>query len=69
MLAYHDAEAAGWCSVGPREDYAALESSRMLERVAAQPVWSVVCFFVAKAYRNHGALRALLRGTVGYAAS
>ncbi|MBC8077637.1 MAG: hypothetical protein H7Y32_16295 [Chloroflexales bacterium] len=47
--------------------FVALENSRILKRVDAQPVWSVVCFFVTKAYRNQGAPRALLRGAVDYA--
>lgn len=33
------------------EQYAALENSRILKHVDDQPVWFVVCFYVAKAAR------------------
>ncbi len=67
FLAYQDGRAVGWCSTGPRENYAALENSRILKRVDDQPVWSVVCFFVDKAARGGGVMYALLRGVVAYA--
>jgi GNAT superfamily N-acetyltransferase len=67
FLAYQDGRAVGWCSAGPRENYAALENSRILQRVDDQPVWSVVCFFVDKAGRGRGVMNALLRGVVNYA--
>lgn len=61
LLAYSNGEPAGWCALAPREDYPVLENSRVLARVDDQPVWSVVCFFVAKAHRRSGV-------TVQYAA-
>lgn len=67
FLAYDESGAIGWCSAGPREQYAALENSRILKRVDDQPVWSVVCFYVAKAARGQGVMYALLRGVVAYA--
>lgn len=67
LIAYVDGQPAGWCSVGPREDYAALENSRVLTRVDAQPVWSVVCFFMAKPFRKQGLMSALLQGAIRYA--
>ena len=66
LLGYHDGEPVGWCSVAPREVYPRLERSRVLKRVDDQPVWSVVCFFVAKAYRRHGVMRKLLEAATGY---
>ncbi len=68
VLAYWDGEPAGWCSLAPREQYASLERSNMLKRLDEQPVWSIVCFFVGKPYRNQGLLLPLLKGAVGYAA-
>jgi GNAT superfamily N-acetyltransferase len=35
--------------------------------VDEQPVWSVVCFFVARAYRRKGVTVALLKAAVEYA--
>lgn len=67
LLAYVDEKPVGWCSIGPRNDYAALENSRILKRIDDEPVWSIVCFFVAKPYRSKGIMSELLRGAVDYA--
>ena len=67
--AYAGDEAIEWVSLGPRETFSPLERSRTLVRVDAQPVWSIVCFFVAKPYRRQGLMVKLLRGAVAYAAS
>jgi GNAT superfamily N-acetyltransferase len=64
ILAYANGEPIRWCSVGPREAYSALEPSRVLKRVDDRPVWSVVCFFVAKRFRGKGLARKLLRASV-----
>jgi GNAT superfamily N-acetyltransferase len=69
LLAYLDGTAAAWCSLGPREQFKALENSRILKRVDDTPVWSIACFFVAKPCRGHGLMGALLRGAVAYAAA
>ena len=69
ILAYAGDEAIAWVSLGPRESFPPLERSRTLVRVDAQPVWSIVCFFVAKPYRRQGLMVKLLRGAVAYAAS
>ena len=69
LLAYVDGTAAGWCSLGPREHFKALENSRILKRVDDAPVWSIACFFVAKPYRGQGLMESLLRGAVAYAAA
>jgi len=54
ILAYHINEPVGWCSVAPREDFPVLENSRVLQRIDDKPVWSVVCFYINKAYRRKG---------------
>jgi GNAT superfamily N-acetyltransferase len=69
ILAYAGDEPAAWVSIGPRESFASLERSRTLKRVDDRPVWSIVCFFVAKAFRGQGLMVALLRGAVAYAVS
>ncbi len=68
LLAYEDGRPIGWCSAGPREQFAALEKSRSLKRIDDQPVWSIVCFYVAKKVRRRGVMAALLRGVLTYAA-
>jgi GNAT superfamily N-acetyltransferase len=67
LLAYHNDRPVGWCSIGRRENYILLENSRFLKRIDDQPVWSIVCFYVARAYRRKGVMSALLRGAVEYA--
>jgi GNAT superfamily N-acetyltransferase len=68
ILATIGDEPIAWVSVAPRESYPPLERSRTLRRVDAQPVWSIVCFFVAKPYRGQGLMAELVRGAVSYAA-
>jgi GNAT superfamily N-acetyltransferase len=67
VIGYEDGNPVGWCSIGPREAYAALEDSRILKRVDDTPVWSVVCYFVAKQYRKRDAMSHLLQGAVAFA--
>jgi GNAT superfamily N-acetyltransferase len=68
LVAYRDGVAVGWVSVGPREDYERLQHSRVLAPVDAQPVWSIVCFVVARSARRQGVARALLDAAIAYAA-
>jgi GNAT superfamily N-acetyltransferase len=67
ILAYAAGEVAGWISVAPRENYPALERSRTLKRIDGAPVWSIVCFFVAKDRRGKGIAGRLIRAAVEYA--
>jgi GNAT superfamily N-acetyltransferase len=67
ILAYSSGEPVGWCSLGPRGSFPVLDRSRILKRVDDQPVWSVVCFFVAKKHRRQGLAVKLLEAAVAYA--
>ncbi len=68
ILAYHQGEPVAWCSVAPRESYAALERYRALPRVDnADAVWAVTCFFVDRRFRRQGLTCALLKAAVDYA--
>ncbi len=69
ILAYDNDHPIGWCSVGPRESYTALERYRALPRIDDAAVWSVVCFFVSTPYRRKGLTLGLLNAAVNYAAS
>ena len=69
LIAYRDRRPVGWISLGPREDYARLERSRVMKRVDEKPVWSIVCFFVDSKERGQGITRALLRDAIDYARS
>lgn len=66
LLAYAQGEPIAWCSLGPRESFPALERSRTLKRIDDQPVWSIVCFFVAKPFRRRGLMVKLLKAALKY---
>ena len=67
ILAYADGVPVGWVSLAPREEFPRLSRSRILKPVDEQPVWSVVCFFVAKGYRRQGLTIQLLQAAVNFA--
>lgn len=67
LIAYVDGEPAGWCSLDPREKFAHLEHSTKLKRVDDQPVWSIVCFVIARRFRRQGLMTALLTAAIDYA--
>ena len=69
ILAYHEGQPVGWCSVAPREQFGSVERSRVLKRLDDTPVWSIVCFFVAKGYRGQGVAESLIRAAVDYVKS
>jgi GNAT superfamily N-acetyltransferase len=67
ILAYAGGEPVAWCSVAPREDFPVLDRSPILKRVDDQPVWSIVCFFIAKSYRYQGISNRMIEAAVDYA--
>ena len=69
ILAYVDDEPVGWCSIAPRGEFPTLGRSRILKPVDDQPVWSVVCFFVARGQRRKGLTVQLLKAAIEYARS
>jgi GNAT superfamily N-acetyltransferase len=69
VLAYRNGEPVGWCSVAPRESYAALERYRKLVPIDSRRTWAVVCFFVDARFRRKGMTEGLLRAAVEYARS
>lgn len=64
ILGYLDEEPVAWCALAPRDDYPALERSRILKPVDETPVWSITCFFVRKDHRRKGLTVQLLRAAV-----
>ncbi len=67
IIAYVDGQPAGWCSLAPRPAFPRLATSRVLKPVDEQPVWSIVCFFIARPFRRQGLSAALITAAVGYA--
>ncbi len=66
ILAYDKNEPVAWCSLAPREKYTSLERSRVLRKVDDSPVWSIVCFYIAKEYRHRGLSVRLLKEAKKY---
>jgi GNAT superfamily N-acetyltransferase len=69
LLAYLDTEPIGWCSVAPREAFPVLDRSPVLKRIDDQPVWSIVCFYIAPNFRRGGLTRLLIEAAINYARS
>jgi GNAT superfamily N-acetyltransferase len=67
LVGYRDGQPVGWVSLGPRESYERLEHSKVLARVDDTPVWSIVCFVVARRARRKGVASAMLDAAIGYA--
>lgn len=66
ILAYEGEQPVGWCSVAPRETYSSLGRSRVLKPLDERPVWSIVCFHIAKKHRGKGVMQRLIHAAVDY---
>lgn len=66
LFAPGDDRAVGWCSVGPRAAFPALERSRVLKPLDDVDVWSITCFYVRKDHRRQGLMVELLHAAAGY---
>jgi GNAT superfamily N-acetyltransferase len=69
LLGYVDAEPVAWCSIEPRERIGSLARSRILAPVDAEPVWSIVCLFLAKSHRGRGLSRRMIEAAAVHAKS
>jgi GNAT superfamily N-acetyltransferase len=69
VLAYRDGEPVGWCSVAPRESYAAISVSTTIPSLPGTGVWAVTCFFLAPGERRQGLRPQLLAAACDYASA
>lgn len=67
LVAFEGAEAVGWCRVGPKAALPWLAHTRGLGSLDGEGVWSVPCFFVARAHRGRGVSGELIEAAVAYA--
>jgi len=67
LIGYRSRHPVAWCSVAPREDFPSLERSRILKRVDDRPVWSIVCFYIAKTERKRGCMLKAIQAAVEFA--
>jgi len=54
VLAFEGDTPVGWCSYGPRVEFAKLNRAPSLACDDAERVWSLPCFFIKAGYRNQG---------------
>ncbi len=64
VLAFLENEPVGWCSFGPRQDFPLLETVTAYKRDDIANVWSIVCFFIHRKWRQKGLSRGLLKAAV-----
>jgi len=67
LIAYVGGEPAAWCAFGPRAEYRRLATSKTFAPVDDEPVWSVLCFFVARPFRRRGLSVRLLEAAAAHA--
>ncbi len=67
IVAYEGDRPVGWVSLAPRGDFGRLGRSRILKPVDDVPVWSVVCFYIAREARRRGLSVALLEAAADHA--
>ncbi len=62
IICYADNEPIAWCSVAPRESYRELGGQKNFHNV-----WSIVCFYIKRSFRNLGLTHRLIEEAVKYA--
>jgi GNAT superfamily N-acetyltransferase len=67
ILAYMDRQPVGWCSVAPRAQHRRLTTSRTMKATDERPLWTIICLFVAPAYRRRGLTAQLIREAAKWA--
>ena len=67
ILAYLAGVVVGWCSIAPRETFAALEARAPSAGTGDTRIWSVTCLYVDPGHRKQGVALRLLRAAVEYA--
>ena len=68
VLFYEAESPIGWCAIGPRSHYPALNRSPVLRAVDERAVWSIVCFYLPSTHRRRGLFPLLIGPAVRYAA-
>jgi GNAT superfamily N-acetyltransferase len=67
ILGLYEGQAIAWLALAPREDFVKLERSRVHKRIDQEPVWSIPCFFIDKAFRRQGVSVELLKAAIRFA--
>lgn len=68
LLAYLEGQVAGWCALGPRDEYKRVGASRNLKPAGIdRGAWAITCFFVGRGARRQGLASLLLSAAVDFA--
>jgi GNAT superfamily N-acetyltransferase len=67
-LAFDGDLPVGWCSFGPREDFAYFARSRSIPDPGLPGVWAITCFYVRASHRNRGVSEQLIACAIREAA-
>jgi GNAT superfamily N-acetyltransferase len=66
LLGYVDGTPIAWCSIAPRSTYRPLSDDDQSSEHTGE-VWSLVCFFIHRAYRGQGVTERLIDAAAAYA--
>jgi GNAT superfamily N-acetyltransferase len=66
LVAYAGETPAGWVCVAPRAAFVRLAASRNFPAVDPRPVWSIICFVLARGFRRRGLMRPMLRAAAAH---
>lgn len=62
LLFYNENEPVAWCSIAPRDTYQRLKGDDTIENV-----WSIVCFFIKREFRDRGLIHEMIKSAEKYA--
>ena len=65
ILAYIENKHVGWCSIAPKITHRKLDDLKQDSHY--KNIWSIVCFFIKKEFRNRGITNLLINQAVEYA--
>ena len=64
LIGYLEDKPVAWCSVGPRSSFRRLAEDSHGD---GEAVWSITCFFIARAHRGQGLANRMIAAAVGHA--
>lgn len=67
IVAFVGDKPVGWCCLGPRSSFPRMERVRALKREWSERTWSIVCFYVPRAWQRRGVATRLLEAATSRA--
>jgi GNAT superfamily N-acetyltransferase len=66
LLAYAEGKPVGWMAIAPRQDYPAMDASRVIKQLDEKKVWAISCFYTSPKFRRAGVTAALIEAAKDY---